>query len=121
MIRRIRALAVSIRPSLCAHAARPQVRREAYARVRDEGHKRRGHGPSKIFAGGWRMRSGAYNVSMLGAWLIGEKDEATVHLFVQCGMCRMRMPVDPEDDARSLLRAHLYCEHGAHVDEDDAT
>ena len=68
---------------------------------------------------GWRAKRCAYNVAMLGSWLIGEKDESTVQLFVQCGMCKARMPIDSEADARALLRAHLYCEHGAHVDDAD--
>ena len=38
-------------------------------------------------------------------------------MFVQCGMCKIRIPLEPQDDARALLDAHLYCAHDARADE----
>lgn len=57
---------------------------------------------------------------MVGSWLIGERHESDVQLFLQCGLCKLRMPLDDGDDARELLAAHLYCEHGARPAELDA-
>jgi hypothetical protein len=57
---------------------------------------------------------------MRGNWLIGEHDGAQVQMFVQCGLCRVRIPIEPGDDSRALLAAHLYCAHGARMAEPDA-
>ena len=48
--------------------------------------------------------------------MIGERAGGSVHLFVQCGMCKIRIPLEPEDDARALLDAHLYCAHDVRAD-----
>ena len=53
--------------------------------------------------------------------MIGEKDGSGVQMFVQCGMCKVRIPIESDDDARELLRAHLYCEHGAQSDDLEAS
>ncbi len=54
---------------------------------------------------------------MLEAWIIGESDGGTVQLFIECGICGVRLPFDRDDDPLQILSAHAYCEHDATIRE----